>query len=214
MEVFVDVDVQFDFCDPAGALYVPDSPNEAFRKLTRMAVDRRIPIVGSVDSHAYDAWEFASNDNVGPRGEKPNFPDHCIKGTPGWLKLAGTLPPRFRFVPNVLEAKIEPFVDELASRRCHALYFEKEVYSMFANPLAERVLAALVRRLEADPRFVVYGVATDYCVAAAVLGLRERGYRTALVTDAITGIDEAGSARSLEQMRGAGADLIRLSDLL
>ncbi|HZO14585.1 MAG TPA: isochorismatase family protein, partial [Polyangiaceae bacterium] len=123
-------------------------------------------------------------------------------------------PPRFRFVPNVLEAKIEPFVDELASRRCHALYFEKEVYSMFANPLAERVLAALVRRLEADPRFVVYGVATDYCVAAAVLGLRERGYRTALVTDAITGIDEAGSARSLEQMRGAGADLIRLSDLL
>ena len=94
--VFVDVDVQNDFCEPSGALFVKGSPNETFRALTRFAVERGVPILGSVDSHAWDAWEFASNDRRGPDGEKPGFPDHCVKGTHGWLKVAGTLPPRFR----------------------------------------------------------------------------------------------------------------------
>src|ERR1700722_6173354 len=99
--VFFDVDVQHDFCDPKGALHVPGSPNDELRALSRYALAHRIPIVGSVDTHAWDAWEFGSNDNKGPHGEDPRFPDHCVKGTPGWLKLDGTLPPRFRFVPNV-----------------------------------------------------------------------------------------------------------------
>src|SRR5690348_23021 len=105
--VFVDVDVQRDFCEPSGALYVKGSPNDVFRALTRFAVREGIPILGSVDSHAWDAWEFASSSNSGPNGERPNFPDHCVKGTPGWLKVDGTLPQRFRFIPNVGEAPID-----------------------------------------------------------------------------------------------------------
>ena len=60
------------------------------------------------------------------------------------------------------------------------VYFEKEVYSLFANPLAERFLASLAARLPGERaalELVVYGVATDYCVKAAALGLAERGYR-------------------------------------
>src|SRR4029077_17714606 len=87
--VFVDVDVQNDFCEATGALYVKGSPNDRYRALTRFAVASGIPILGSVDSHAWDAWEFASNDRRGPNGEKPNFPDPCVKGTPGWLKVEG-----------------------------------------------------------------------------------------------------------------------------
>ena len=86
--VFVDVDVQHDFCEPSGALYVKGSPNDLYRALTRHAAEHRIPILGSVDSHAWDAWEFASSETRGPSGEKPNFPDHCVKGTHGWLKVA------------------------------------------------------------------------------------------------------------------------------
>jgi len=47
---------------------------------------------------------------LGPSGEKPGFPDHCVKGTAGWLKVRGTLPPRFRFIPNVPDAPIGPIV--------------------------------------------------------------------------------------------------------
>jgi len=76
-------------------------------------VSRGVPIIGSVDSHAWDAWEFASSEARGPNGEKPGFPDHCVKGTPGWLKVTGTLPPRFRFLPNVEAAHVGFIIGEL-----------------------------------------------------------------------------------------------------
>lgn len=209
--IFVDVDVQYDFCEPEGALHVSGSPNELFRKLTQYALDRQIPIVGSVDSHAHDAWEFASNENRGPQGEKPNFPDHCVKGTPGWLKVQGTLPKRFRFVPNVQDMPLHSLVSELQTGQSQGLYFEKEVYSLFANPLAERFLKALCEGQA--PQFFVYGIATDYCVKAAVLGLLERGYTTTLITDAVAGITSKGIESALAQMKEKGAQFISSSTL-
>ena len=210
--IFVDVDVQHDFCDPDGALYVPGSPNELFRQLTRTAVTQRIPIVGSVDSHAFDAWEFASNDNVGPAGEDPGFPDHCVKGTPGWLKVTGTLAERFRFVPCVLGQDATALAADLCSARAQALYFEKEVYSLFANPMAAEVVETLVA--SAGNRFVVYGVATDYCVRAAALGLKERGYEVTVLTDAVAGITELGIEQTLAELRAAGVQLTTSHALL
>lgn len=213
-KVLVDVDVQFDFCDSAGALYVPGSPNDRFRDLVRWAVDRGVRIVGSVDSHAWDAWEFASNDNRGPSGEKPGFPDHCVKGTRGWLKVEGTLPPRFRFLPNVPDAPFGDVVAELVRGDTQAVYFEKEVYSLFANPLAERFLRSFTEMLPAPPEMIVFGVATDYCVKAAALGLAERGYKTALLTDAIAGITPAGTQAALDAMSAAGVRLTTSAELL
>jgi nicotinamidase/pyrazinamidase len=210
--IFVDVDVQVDFCDPAGALFVKGSPNELFKKLTTFAVDHHIPIVGSVDSHAWDAWEFASNDRLGPSGDKPNFPDHCVKGTPGWLKVPGTLPPRFRFIPNVPDMPLDTALRELKEGLTQAVYFEKEVYSFFANPLAERFLRALSEG--SSPEFIVFGVATDFCVKSAALGLAERGFRTTLLEDAMAGITPDGTAKAFADMKAAGVKLSRSSDVL
>ncbi len=210
--IFVDVDVQRDFCEPEGALYVAGSPNAAFRELTRLARERHIPVVGSVDTHAFDAWEFASNDNRGPAGEDPGFPDHCVKGTAGWLKLDGTLPDRYRFVPCVPGQDAASFAAELAEGVAQGLYFEKEVYSLFVNPIAEQVVAALSAHLGA-PRFVVYGVATDYCVKAAALGLRQRSYEVAVLTDAVAGITAAGVRAALEELGDAGVVLATRREL-
>lgn len=213
-KVLVDVDVQRDFCEPTGALHVRGSPNDRFRALVRWAVARGVRIVGSVDSHAWDAWEFASSTTVGPSGEKPNFPDHCVKGTPGWLKVEGTLPARFRFLPNVPDAPIGGVVGELLRGDTQGVYFEKEVYSLFANPLAERFLRSFVTMLPEPPELFVFGVATDYCVKAAALGLAERGYKTALLTDAIAGITPEGTAAALETMAAAGVRLTTTAELL
>ncbi|NUP10348.1 MAG: isochorismatase family protein [Polyangiaceae bacterium] len=213
MRIFIDVDVQNDFCEPKGALYVSGSPNDLYRAIVRHAGERAIPILGSVDSHVFDAWEFASSGRAGPQGEKPNFPDHCVKGTHGWLKVEGTLPARFRFVPNVPNLDAEWYASEVVDQRASGLYFEKEVYSLFANPNAERVLEAIARRAGAPLDLVVFGVATDYCVRAAALGLRERGYATTVLTNAIRGITEEGSARALDEMRDAGCRLSTWEEL-
>ncbi|MFO0617699.1 MAG: isochorismatase family protein [Polyangiaceae bacterium] len=215
--VLVDVDVQNDFCLADGALAVPGSPNALYARIVALAERERWPIVGSVDSHAFDAWEFASNGNVGPSGEDPRFPDHCVKGTRGWLKVEGTLPKRFRFAPCVPNLPHDALAAELARGDNQGLYFEKEVYSLFANPSAEAVLGALRLALEADggrARFVVFGVATDYCVRAAALGLASRGYETVVLTDAIRGITEEGTRAALEEMRAAGARLANAREAL
>lgn len=216
--VFVDVDTQHDFCSPGGALFVAGAP-EAMgpcARLVRAAVGSGAALVGSVDSHAHDAWEFASNRNVGPAGAKPDFPDHCVKGTLGWLKLPETLPARFYFVPAVPDegavARIPPGTQ--------GVYFEKEVYSLFANPNAAAVLDA---RVSPGPvEFVVFGVATDYCVRAAALGLLQwiaerpgrAGSRVCVALDAVAAVTEAGGAEAVARLREAGVSLLRTNELL
>ena len=127
-----------------------------------------------------------------------------MKGTPGWLKVQGTLPPRSRFLPNAEGVPLDGVLGEVVSGQTQGVYFEKEVYSLFANPLAERFLAALVARVGGAPEMIVYGVATDYCVQAAALGLAVRGYRTTLVTDAVAGITKEGTEAALAAMAAKG----------
>ncbi|MEM9691315.1 MAG: cysteine hydrolase family protein [Myxococcota bacterium] len=210
--ILVDVDTQYDFCDPSGALYVPESPHEAFVALVARAKEAGVPILGSVDTHAFDAWEFASNENVGPRGENPRFPDHCVKGTRGWLKVEGTLPDRYRFVPNMAvdDEVVRDLATELGSGRAQALYFEKEVYSLFVNPNAQAILEVIAERGATPLVAIVFGVATDYCVKAATLGLRERGYRTLVVEDAVAGISAAGVVDAWRAFTEQGAERIVL----
>jgi len=219
--ILVDIDTQFDFIDPAGALYVP-APAEVRAAIVgelARAVDEGVPVVGSVDSHAWDAWEFAQNG--GP------FPPHCVKGTPGWLRIAPDLPSRSRFIPMQESAggEVRNLVGEskqgagnrvlgaaaLAQEACDGvgLYFEKEVYSLFLNPTAEVVLDALVERLggRSDVRFDVIGYCTGgYCVDAAVRGLLERGYAVTVLAYATAPIGgDAGAERSSRELRALGA---------
>lgn len=210
--VFVDVDTQNDFCRPGGALFVSGAPEAvpACARLVARAVADGSLLVGSVDSHAHDAWEFATNPSVGPAGEDPRFPPHCVKGTPGWLKLPETLPERFYFVPVVPDAGAAARVP----RGTQAVYFEKEVYSLFANPNAAPVLDALSP--EGPLEFVVFGVATDYCVRAAALGLlgwiAERparaGSRVVVAVDAIAAVTDEGGAAALQELAAAGVELV------
>lgn len=219
-KVLIDVDTQFDFCDPRGALFVAgaDALADRFRGLIARAVRDDIPIVASVDSHAFDAWEFAGASQAGPHGEQPNFPAHCVKGTVGWLKVPGTLPERARFIPNV---RVEPSELSALLEGPRALLLEKEVYSLFANPNAETVLEHVVGvRPASAPQFVVFGVATDYCVRAAVLGLLEWLERTKrdgevlLVKDAIAAVDPHGGERAIAECVHRGARLVTSSEAL
>lgn len=218
--ILVDVDTQHDFVEPGGALYVPADPQvrQAIATALSEAEAAGDPIVGSVDSHAHDAWEFESNG--GP------FAAHCVKGTPGWLRVFHERPARTRFVPmQVVGAEVANLVGERAqgegtrvqgadalAREAEGgvgIYFEKEVYSLFSNPAAAPVLERLVERLGGPDavRFDVIGYCTGgYCVDAAVRGLLSRGYRVRVLagaTAAIGGV--AGQGQSREQLTGAGA---------
>jgi nicotinamidase/pyrazinamidase len=165
--VFVDVDTQRDFLEPAGALFVAGSgailPNLA--RLTACARDRGIPVLATACAHTPD------------EPDPEPFPAHCLVGTRGQQRVEATVLARGRVVgPD------EPWAGELPGH----LTLQKRRYDVFSHPDAGRIVALYGRD---GPTFVVYGVATDYCVRAAVLGLRDRGHRAAVVVDAVRAVD-------------------------
>ncbi len=192
---FFDVDTQKDFMEPTGALYVKGAERlgDNLSALTRHARAKGIPLVASADAHAAQDPEFKQ------------FPPHCVAGTPGQGKVAATTVAGTRVIPNrpVAEAELD------AAAQAGEVLFEKVHFDAFTNPNLERYL----RKLGAE-EFVVYGVATDYCVRAAVLGLRARGFRVRLVTDAIAAVAPDTEALALAEMRAAGAAIVTTADVL
>jgi nicotinamidase/pyrazinamidase len=184
---FFDVDTQRDFMAPSGALYVRGSRmiSGRIRQLIAFSAKRGIRLFSSVDAH------------VPGDPEMKVFPPHCVVGTRGQQKIRGTL------LGDRVVVGLEPRLSPAAIRAVLAhqqIIFEKQSYGVFDNPNTAAVL-----RAAGATRFVVFGVATDYCVRAAVLGLLQRGYRVTLVADAIRGVAPAASEKALAEMRKAGA---------
>jgi nicotinamidase/pyrazinamidase len=184
--VFVDIDTQRDFLEPSGALPVPGAGSilGALRGLTEHARARGIPVLATACNHGPDDEELRA------------FPAHCMAGTPGQQRVAATA-----WEGGVVLSPEQAF--EGPGVPPH-LTLEKRTIDVFGRPDAERVVAAYGA---GDPRFVVYGVATDYCVRCAVFGLLARGRAVAVVADAVRAIDARREAEILTEFVRAGATL-------
>jgi nicotinamidase/pyrazinamidase len=201
MRVFFDVDTQNDFILAGGALAVPGAEAlvPALALLTGFARRENIMIFGSVDRH-FGSPELRDREGELKRWGGP-FPDHCMDGTEGQKKVPSTAPRNPLWIPNTAVA-----LREIAGKAwAHAgeVYFEKQSYDVFHNPNTAEVLRTAEEA-------VVYGVATDYCVRAAVLGLRKLGVRVAVVRDAIAAVEvnPGDGTRALKDMEDAGAVFI------
>lgn len=191
--VFVDIDTQYDFMAPEGALYVKSAEQllPRLRKLIRFAQEKGIPILASADAHLDNDAEFEQ------------FPPHCLAGTRGQKKVEATVVPGARtvaFAPGQLDEYPEG---------APSVILEKRAFDVFTNPNAEKVVESL-----GDRDFVVFGVATDICVRDAALGLLARGKRVSLVTDAIAGVDEAASEKTLKEIAARGGGFYRTDELI
>lgn len=190
-QVFVDIDTQFDFLDPAGALFVPGSTEilDNLQRLTRFARERRIPILATADAHTPDDPELTS------------FPPHCMQGTRGQQRTAATQCPG-----SVVLTDLDPLPEKIPAH----LTLNKRQFDLFSHPRADELVT---RYLAGAPVFVVYGVATDYCVRAAVEGLLARGAQVGLVVDAIRAIDPAAESAILSRFARQGV-LLTMTDVV
>ncbi len=182
--VFVDIDTQFDFMDPRGSLYVPNAEDilRNIKKLFSYAKELKIIILSSTDAHKVDDPEFKL------------FPAHCVKNTPGSQKIKASI-----CRDNIVIENVEQNITESILNH-EQIIIEKQSYDIFDNKNSDEVIA----ELDAIG-YVVFGVATDYCVKAAVLGLLERGCEVTLVTDAIKATTQVGEKEALKEMKNAGA---------
>ena len=88
-------------------------------------------------------------------------------------------------------------------------YFEKQTIDVFTNPEAAEFLKK-PNLTEA----IMYGVATDFCVRAAVLGMQQRGIQCYVVEDAIKGVFQDKTKEALEEMVNAGAKFLTTKEVL
>jgi nicotinamidase/pyrazinamidase len=197
--VFVDVDTQRDFLEPAGALFVPGSEGilENLARLTDFARRYAIPVLATACAHTADDVE-----------EIAQFGPHCMAGTPGQTRTAATAWPGGLVLGPA--GRWEVGVATGANTLPAHLTLEKRAYDVFSHPEADRVVA---RYNHDRPTFVVYGVATDCCVKVAALGLLRRGCKVAVVVDAVRAIDTDHEAEVLAELTAAGA-LLTLTDVV
>jgi len=202
--LFWDVDTQIDFMMPDGRLYVPDAesliPN--LERLTEAARRHGVPVIASADDHLPGDAELSDDPDF-----DRTYPPHCMHGTEGQRKIAGTA--REDLVEIGKEALAD---DELVARLrpARAVLLLKDRFDVFSNPNTEPVVELL------DPgHIVLYGVALDVCVRQALEGLWRRGHRDlTLVTDATRPIDKAKGESLLQDWRGRGVELATTDEVL
>jgi nicotinamidase/pyrazinamidase len=192
-----DVDTQVDFIHAHGKLAVPGAESIVanLAALTNYAHAHGIRIVATADDHDIGHAEITDTPDWAT-----TFPPHCMRGTEGQRKIRETA------LRNPMV--IQPVPLDAAEVRTQVLSHDGDILlnkcgtDVFRwNPNAITVLDAL-----APDSIVVYGVATDFCTRAAVMGLATHRPQAELtiVTDAIRGIDQGNSDRFLEEWRAAG----------
>ncbi|MDP9075453.1 MAG: isochorismatase family protein [Actinomycetota bacterium] len=178
------VDVQNDFADPSGSLYVAggeDVVAVANIEIAR-AVEDGATIVYTQDWHPPTTPHFVSSGGV--------WPVHCVGGTWG-----SELHPDLR----------------VEGERVRKGTRGEDGYSGFSvrdpenGQMAPTVLEAMLRQRGVD-RVVILGLATDYCVKETALDAVRLGFETVVLPTGIRPVDlQAGDGqRALDDMAGAG----------
>lgn len=179
------VDVQNDFADPGGSLYVEDG--ESVVPLVNDEIEHAraagAKVIYTQDWHPESTPHFQKDGGV--------WPVHCVKETWG--------------------AELHPdlIVDGPIVRKGSN---GEDGYSAFSmrDPETGETRPTELAGLLADAgvtRLVVAGLATDYCVKSTVLDAREHGYPATVIENAVRAVDlQPGDRdRAVEEMLGAGA---------
>jgi nicotinamidase/pyrazinamidase len=200
--LFYDVDTQRDFMLAGGALYVPGSEKilPALKHLTELAQRRKIRRICSMDRHFPGDRELARNGG--------QWPDHCMDGTRGQLKVEETAVSNPHPLPS---HKVDDERLRTALKHRGELIIEKQDVDVIAgNANARSLLSRLARDYD---YIVVYGVYTDVCVDHAVNALLEHGRIPYVVIDAIHEIDPANAEAALGRWRRRGVKTITRAEL-
>jgi len=198
-----DVDTQVDFMLPEGKLYVHGAEETipAMARLVGAARSAGIVHVASADDHELHDPELSDEPDW-----QNTYPPHCLRGTRGAERIPETkqddpLPlTDVPFPPGLLP--------ELVAGRRDVLLLKKS-FDVFTNPNT----AALLEVLDPD-EVILFGVATDVCDDAAVLGLLARGRRVRFVEDAARGLDSSRVARCTGVWRARGVSFTTADEVV
>jgi nicotinamidase/pyrazinamidase len=181
-------DVQNDFADPKGSLYVQggeDVPATVNREIDR-ALSAGATALYTQDWHPESTPHFAKDGGV--------WPVHCVASTWG-----------AEFHPDLI------VVGGVVRKGTGG----EDGYSGFSMRHPEtgetsRTLLESALRDQGVGRVVIVGIATDYCVRETALDALRLGFRTVVLREAVRAVDlEQGDGdRALDDIREAGGEVV------
>jgi nicotinamidase/pyrazinamidase len=179
------VDVQNDFADPSGGLYVGGGEEVVplVNEEVRRAVEGGALVAYTQDWHPASTPHFQKDGGI--------WPVHCVGGTWG--------------------AELHPDL-VVSGETVRKGADGEDGFSGFSlrDPTSGDVSATKLEsilRARGVERVVVCGLATDYCVAETVLDARRLGFVASVLEAAVRAVDlrPGDGARALARMRRAGA---------
>jgi nicotinamidase/pyrazinamidase len=179
------VDVQNDFADPRGSLYVKGGEEvvPVINREVERALEAGALVVYTQDWHPESTPHFQKDGGI--------WPVHCVQNTWG-----------AEFVPDL------KVVGEVVRKGTGG----EDGYSGFTvrdprSGQTEGTELEPLLRARGIKRLVVVGIATDYCVKETVLDGRRKGFDVTVLREGIRAVDlqPGDGARALEEMERAGA---------
>jgi nicotinamidase/pyrazinamidase len=180
-------DVQNDFADPKGSLYVSGGERvvQAVNEELAAALEGGATIVYTQDWHPADTPHFEKDGGV--------WPVHCVAGSWG-----AELHPALRRLDDA-----EIVRKGITGDDGYSAFSERDPET---GEVHETALDDALDRHGIE-RLVVVGLATDYCVKETVLDARRRDLVTEVPAGTVAAVDlEPGDGdRAVDEMRSAGA---------
>jgi nicotinamidase/pyrazinamidase len=203
MKALIVVDVQKDFL-PGGALAVPEGDRVV--PICNRLMDSFELVIATQDWHPASHASFAANHAGRSIGEVIDldglaqvlWPVHCVQNTAGAMLALGLNAGRIK---RVFRKGTNSAIDSYSG------FFDNGHRK--ATGLGDYLSGLKVTDV------YVCGLATDYCVKFTALDARGIGLNAHLVEDACRGVNlKAGDVeKAVEEMRGAGVEIVRSSDL-
>jgi nicotinamidase/pyrazinamidase len=186
------VDVQNDFADPAGSLYVDEGESTVpfINAEVASASDAGARVFYTQDWHPESTPHFAKDGGI--------WPVHCVAGS--W----GAQPHPDLVVSGPIVRKGSGGEDGYSG------FSTRDPVTGATRPTE---LDGLLRAAGID-RLVIVGLATDYCVLATALDARERGYAVTLLAEGIRAVELAAGdgERAMERLRAEGVEVVEAGD--
>jgi nicotinamidase/pyrazinamidase len=184
------VDMQNDFADPKGSLYVRGGEEVVplVNREIELARGAGATVVYTQDWHPEHTPHFARDGGI--------WPVHCVQGTWG-----------AEFHPQ-LEVEGEVVRKGTGGEDGYSGFSTRHPETGEERPTE---LEDLLRRRQIR-KVVVAGLATDYCVKETVIDAAERGFEVALLSEAVRAVElEPGDAqRAMDDIGAAGATVVML----
>ena len=185
------VDMQNDFC-PGGSLAVAGSDEVVplINRYQELFKKSGAAIIASRDWHPPKTSHFKKFGGI--------WPEHCVQGGFGAAFRAG-----LHLTPDILifSKGMDP---------------ERDDYSALqARDERGESLTDFLRKMDIRELYLC-GLATDYCVLQTALEGIRSGFSVTILVDAVRGVDlkPGDSARALDEMRAAGAEMITICNLI